>query len=565
MKKQLFTGLKLCALALLMFLAWRPVFAQAQNSEIALTVSRDLVRFAAPGDVHEIRVEVFSQTGEKLFDSDFVAGQTQDWRLKDLQGQTVENGLYAYTVTIKDKDGALRTQRGNVIVGRVTMEREIELTSGGIKFPDNTIQTTAANGGAAANGAKEASDGSNNVTEAATPITSITPGEGLAGGGTGGDITLGVATGGIQSKMLAEASVINTKLGRGAVEKQNLAARAVGKDQLERAAVTADHIDRGAVNKEKLAAGAVGREQLDRAAVTADHIDRGAVNKEKLAAGAVTGSHIALPLALNWAAAGIPTISASNSEGLGMAGSGAVTGMAGYSAGGDGVSGNSASGDGVSGSSASGDGVSGSSASGTGVSGSSASGTGVFGRNTNATRIGNRPGVYGQGAAEDGVWAVSSNANGLFASGGNFGAYVVGGGGGGVYAESSAGFAMQAAGNAKQSRNKGGWVKAMFRYTAAGNSCFRGDEGSPGQTANSCYGFARAVGSLGPGESIITFPFPVSDRFVVVTPQWGANFGVTVTIEFPAPNQVQVRTWTVASGTIGGWRLVDSAFTLVVF
>jgi hypothetical protein len=165
MKKQMFTGLKLCARTLLMFLAWHSAFTQAQNSEITVTVSRDLVRFAAPGDVHEMRVEVFSQTGEKLFDSDFVAGQTQDWQLKDLQGQAVESGLYAYTVTIKDKDGNLRTQRGNVIVGRVTMEREIELTSGGIKFPDNTVQTTAANGGSAAIGAREA-DKSSGDTEA---------------------------------------------------------------------------------------------------------------------------------------------------------------------------------------------------------------------------------------------------------------------------------------------------------------------------------------------------------------------------------------------------------------
>ncbi len=434
------------------------------------------------------------------------------------------------------------TNSGKVFIGgfntmappsaQLTVTGMIETTGvdGGIKFPDGSVQTSAQ-----------------------SIIRSISAGDGLTGGGTlgvgtDGNVTLSVATGGIKSPMLAEGSVTNTKLGRGAVEKQNLAANSVGTDQLAEASVISSKLGPGAVEKQNMAANSVGRAQIE--------------------PGAVAGPQLSFPLALSGAAGGTPALSASNSAGTGMAGSGAVAGVAGYSAGGDGVSGSSASGDGVSGGSASGDGVSGSSASGAGVSGSSASGTGVFGQNTNATRIGNRPGVYGRGNAEDGVWAVSSGANGLFASGANIGAYVVGANTG-VYGESGGGgFAMQAAGNSKQSRNKGGWVKAMFRYTAAGNSCFRGDEGSPGQTANTCAGFLRSVGQMGPGESIITFPIPVSDRFVVVTPQWGGNFGVAVTIEFPAPNQVQVRTWTFAPAvptTASVSRLVDSAFTLVVF
>jgi hypothetical protein len=84
-------------------------------------------------------------------------------------------------------------------------------------------------------------------------------------------------------------------------------------------------------------------------------------------------------------------------------------------------------------------------------------------------------------------------------------------------------------------------------------------------TANTCDGFIRTIGPGGSGELTITFPFPVSDRFIVVTPQWGGTFGVTVTIEFLADNQVQVKTWSFGSATISGWFLVDSAFTLVVF
>jgi hypothetical protein len=80
---------------------------------------------------------------------------------------------------------------------------------------------------------------------------------------------------------------------------------------------------------------------------------------------------------------------------------------------------------------------------------------------------------------------------------------------------------MQSLGNTRQSRNRGGWVKAMFRYTGGSNTCVRGDDGASGASANSCSGFLRAMtpGSVA-GDWTITFPFTVNDRFVVVTPQW---------------------------------------------
>lgn len=119
MKKQMFTLSKLCATALSIMLAFHPLFAQAQKPNISVSIFRDLVRFTAPTEVQAIRVEVVSSTGEKVFEGSLVDGQTQDWPLQDLQGQTVDSGVYSYTITVKDQAGVLKDiQQGNLIIDR---------------------------------------------------------------------------------------------------------------------------------------------------------------------------------------------------------------------------------------------------------------------------------------------------------------------------------------------------------------------------------------------------------------------------------------------------------------
>jgi Chaperone of endosialidase len=119
MKKRGSRQLKFCATVFSITLVFQSVFAQAQMPEVTVTVFRDLVRFAVPGEVQEMRVEVFSAIGEKIFDSNLVAGHIQDWPLQNLQGKAVDSGLYAYTVTVKDQAGVLKQmQRGNLLVDR---------------------------------------------------------------------------------------------------------------------------------------------------------------------------------------------------------------------------------------------------------------------------------------------------------------------------------------------------------------------------------------------------------------------------------------------------------------
>ena len=82
---------------------------------------------------------------------------------------------------------------GNVaIAGALTVNGIVQSTSGGIRFPDGTTQTSAATGGGS--------------------ITGVTAGTGLTGGGTTGNVTLNIAPGGVGSTELATNAVTTTKI-----------------------------------------------------------------------------------------------------------------------------------------------------------------------------------------------------------------------------------------------------------------------------------------------------------------------------------------------------------------
>jgi hypothetical protein len=96
-----------------------------------------------------------------------------------------------------------------------------------------------------------------------------------------------------------------------------------------------------------------------------------------------------------------------------------------------------------------------------------------------------------------------------------------GDGGVGVYAQSASGTAVYADGNARQSIDKGGFVKAMLYVDDYGIvRCFNGvnntSSGDCGFTVSAPFGFEKGVWR-------INFGFPVSDRFVSVTAEYGAR------------------------------------------
>lgn len=109
----------------------------------------------------------------------------------------------------------------------------------------------------------------------------------------------------------------------------------------------------------------------------------------------------------------------------------------------------------------------------------------------------------------------------------------------GVYGMSDYSFAMLADGNTTQSRNKGGWVKAMARVAGTSISrCYNSLSAGTGVSTPPC-GFTSS-GSA--GTYTVDFGFQVNDRFISITPEWGsAGTPSAVVDSFPTANRVTVR------------------------
>jgi hypothetical protein len=248
---------------------------------------------------------------------------------------------------------------------------------------------------------------------------------------------------------------------------------------------------------------------------------------------------------------------------------------------------------GVSGYSASGSaGMLGTSASGIGVKGSSTSGSaGVYGESKAATASGveghatgaQAAGVYGTNPTGFGVLGTSgSGTAGVYGqSNGAGGSGVAGYANGsatsaGVYGRSSnvlavwgrneaGGTAMKAEGNAVQSRDKGGWVKAMAYidpHQPPGQAilrCYNSQASAALASTPSC-GFAFTYHSL--GQYIIDFGFQVDDRFIVVTAEYDAGDIVANTDRYSGLTANQVWVGTVYSATDNS---TNAPFVIIVY
>jgi hypothetical protein len=82
------------------------------------------VRFASPGSVVQLRLEVYDETGQKLFDTELRGGNVLDWHLQDGAGQILPSGRYACVLTIKSLSGRLSQRVGSITLSdkKATME-----------------------------------------------------------------------------------------------------------------------------------------------------------------------------------------------------------------------------------------------------------------------------------------------------------------------------------------------------------------------------------------------------------------------------------------------------------
>jgi hypothetical protein len=183
---------------------------------------------------------------------------------------------------------------------------------------------------------------------------------------------------------------------------------------------------------------------------------------------------------------------------------------------------------------------------GRGVAGFSSGGTGVYGNSSASDGIGVQGVVSGTNAAVQGI---------NYGSGRSLYGWTTDGVG--VAGYSFNGYAMDADGHAQQTRDKGGWAKALVRVAGSSITRCYNSQGTAPDVAAPC-GFALIVN--GTGDFTIDFNFTVSDRFFSIVPEYGATQAVIPTVHsFPAADQVRIRTYS------GGTTLINSAFYLIVY
>jgi hypothetical protein len=90
-----------------------------------------------------------------------------------------------------------------------------------------------------------------------------------------------------------------------------------------------------------------------------------------------------------------------------------------------------------------------------------------------------------------------------------------------------------------------GTARALVHYNGTLQRCYRGDVDATSANRDSC-GSPWAVTGSG-GDTTITFPFDVNDGFVSITAEYTGAQPVFATYDFPASNQIRVRTFNCSS------------------
>jgi hypothetical protein len=96
--------------------------AQTTNTiaqDVLIIIQQEQVRFTARKAVEEMRLQIFDQAGQLVYDSGSVTGQELTWVFRQAGGEAVKSGLYAYTLSVKEAgDAEARLRRGHFIVDR---------------------------------------------------------------------------------------------------------------------------------------------------------------------------------------------------------------------------------------------------------------------------------------------------------------------------------------------------------------------------------------------------------------------------------------------------------------
>jgi len=79
---------------------------------VAASATSERIRIAAPSAVVQLRLEVYDEAGQKLFDTEQRGGNVLDWHLQNSNGERVADGSYLWVVTVKSLSGRFSQKLG---------------------------------------------------------------------------------------------------------------------------------------------------------------------------------------------------------------------------------------------------------------------------------------------------------------------------------------------------------------------------------------------------------------------------------------------------------------------
>jgi trimeric autotransporter adhesin len=103
----------------------KPVQSRESSAPAVIaTFSAGHIRFASPGQILQIRLEIYNATGQLTFDSGLRAGGVIDWKVSDAS-QSMADGSYLCVVTVRDFHGKFGQRRGEISLrsGQLTVNR----------------------------------------------------------------------------------------------------------------------------------------------------------------------------------------------------------------------------------------------------------------------------------------------------------------------------------------------------------------------------------------------------------------------------------------------------------
>src|SRR5262249_54629063 len=187
----------------------------ASREGAVIIIQQRQLRFSAPVSTEELRLEVFNNAGELVYDSGLVTGAELSWALRNASGGEIPSGLYAYTLTIKEAGSETpATRHGHLILENggdrlwVTNQGAIgaeESPSGG----GFTVSYGAEAGLAGARIGKAVASVKAPMAPNARPLRQVTHDATLVGDGTTVS-PLGIANGGVTGPKIAAGQVVKS-------------------------------------------------------------------------------------------------------------------------------------------------------------------------------------------------------------------------------------------------------------------------------------------------------------------------------------------------------------------